>query len=178
MAKKTFHVAWDFDVEADNHEEAALVAAGLLADPANTATIFTATDPKDISVVIDTEGGKAAVIRDERPYPSVPPKPAAVIAETVEHLRLEIQRKLALLRELTKEPVSIRYGEHVDFEVRPAGEDDRLLVGRKDWGHTNVNYTHEGLVVDVWREIQAADGPLEPVATQVFYAEDLQGETA
>lgn len=70
------------------------------------------------------------------------------IAQWVE----EIQGQIAKLRMAIEEPVSIRYGKDVAFEVRPGNDDDRLLVLREGWGHTCVNYTSEGVIVDVYPE--------------------------
>lgn len=71
---------------------------------------------------------------------------------TAEQLRKQIEKDIAYLRTVINEPVSIRYSEHVDVEVRPDNEDDRVLVGRRGWGFTTVNYTSEGLIVDVISE--------------------------
>ena len=91
--------------------------------------------------------------------------------DTVEKLRAQIEADIAYLRTVIDEPVSIKYGAHVDFEVRPDNDDDRLLVGRFGWGFTTVNYTSEGLIVDVLGE-----GSLEPFFTSSIYAEDLEAD--
>lgn len=174
---KNFNVAWEIQTEARTHEEAALIAAGLMPDTANTQTILVVRDEKDVRVVIDTEGGQAVVIRDERAYPSIPAKPEDVQTATVETLRKEIESRISLLRDLVKEPVSIRYGHRVSFELRPAGDDDRLLVCHESMGHTNVNYMAEGLVVDVWPN-ELRDGAVEPVFTQAFLQDEIQAEEA
>ena len=90
---------------------------------------------------------------------------------TPEKLRENIETDLAYLRTIIDEPVSIKYGAHVDFEVRPDNDGDRLLVGRDGWGFTTVNYTGEGLIVNVFSE-----DSLEPVYTVPIYAEDLEAE--
>ena len=90
---------------------------------------------------------------------------------TSEKLREKIELDIAYLRTVIDEPVSIKYGAHVDFEIRPDNDGDRLLVGRDGWGFTTVNYTDEGLIVDVLGE-----GSLEPVYTAALYAEDLEAE--
>ena len=91
--------------------------------------------------------------------------------DTVEKLRAQIEADIAYLRTVIDEPVSIKYGARVDFEVRPDNDDDRLLVGRFGWGFTTVNYTSEGLIVDVLGE-----GSLEPFLTSSIYAEDLEAD--
>ncbi len=95
----------------------------------------------------------------------------------VDALRGEIETRIARLRELAIEPVGIRYTDHVSIEVRPAGEDDRLLVCHATMGHTNVNYMDEGLVVDVWPN-EVKDGAFEPLSTQAILADELQSQEA
>lgn len=68
------------------------------------------------------------------------------------------------------DPVSIVVSEEVDVELRGKEEKDhRVLVGRKGWGQTTVNYTHEGLIVDVYSE-----DDLEPVFSIALPSEDLE----
>ena len=88
---------------------------------------------------------------------------------TPEKLREKIESDIAYLRTVIDEPVRIKYGAHIDFEGRPDNDDDRLLVGRDGWGFTTVNYTNEGLIVDV-----ISEGSLEPIHTASLYAEDLE----
>lgn len=59
---------------------------------------------------------------------------------------------MAALRQKTEEPVVIRYAEDVTIEVRPADDDDRVLVSAKGRGDTVVNYQADGLVLDVYAE--------------------------
>ena len=61
----TYTVTWVCDIEADSPEEACLMAREWLTDPHNTATVFYA-DRGGKRTVVDTEGGKAEIIRDER----------------------------------------------------------------------------------------------------------------
>lgn len=89
----------------------------------------------------------------------------------IEELRLQIERDIAYLRTVIEEPVDIRYGEFVSFEVRPDNDDDRLNVYRKDWGVTIVNYTHEGLILDV-----CCEEGLDSIHTACFMAEDLEND--
>lgn len=60
-----------------------------------------------------------------------------------------IEVLLSALRHTTIEPLSVKYSELIDIEVRPAADDDRVLVGRKDWGFSTIKYTKEGLEIDV-----------------------------
>ncbi len=80
-----------------------------------------------------------------------------------------IEADIALLRQACNEPISIKLSEKIDIEVRPADEDDRVLVGRSDWGYTVVNYTTEGLILDV-----IAEDELEPVYTTSIHKSDLE----
>ena len=84
-----------------------------------------------------------------------------------------IEADIALLRQACNEPISIKLSEKIDIEVRPANEDDRVLVGRSDWGYTVVNYTTEGLILDV-----IAEGEIEPTHTASFHASDLENVLA
>lgn len=64
-----YRVEWEIDIDADTPEDAALEAYAIILDPASTATVFSVTDENDVRVVVDTEGGVATVIRDERKKP-------------------------------------------------------------------------------------------------------------
>jgi hypothetical protein len=94
---------------------------------------------------------------------------------TIETLRKEIESRIVLLRNMAVEPVLISYAKDISIEVRPAGDDDRLLVCHQTMGHTNVNYMHEGLVVDVWPD-ELANAAIEPVFSQAFLLDELQAE--
>lgn len=87
----------------------------------------------------------------------------------IEQLRDQIERDIAYLRTIIEEPVSIQYGEFVDFEVRPDNDDDRILVGREMWGFTTVNYTSEGLIIDV-----LAQDELDVIHTAAFPYDELE----
>jgi len=67
-----------------------------------------------------------------------------------------ISQSIARLRQIAVDPVSVPLWGALDMEVRPQDDDDRVLIGRKDWGFTTVNYTHEGLILDVIAEGEAA----------------------
>lgn len=65
----SYFITWNINVNADDHEDAAMQAKAIMQDPASTATIFSVTDEAtDITAVIDTEleDGKPIIIRDER----------------------------------------------------------------------------------------------------------------
>ncbi len=67
-------------------------------------------------------------------------------------LASKIAADLARLREISVDPVSIVVSDMIDIELRPASEGNRVLIGRSGWGHTVVNYTAEGLILDVFGE--------------------------
>lgn len=95
------------------------------------------------------------------------------VAQTlsIEALKARIEADIAQLRTIADDPVDIAYGENISFEVRHISDSERLNVYRKGWGGTTVNYTHEGLILDVYAEesitshhtvaIEAADLELE-----------------
>lgn len=80
-----------------------------------------------------------------------------------------IEADIALLRMTCDEPISIKLSDKIDIEIRPTQDDDRVLVGRSDWGYTVVNYTTEGLILDV-----IAEDELEPVYTTSIHKSDLE----
>ena len=78
--------------------------------------------------------------------------PAIFYVDPVAVLVAEINTRLGDLRTLITEPVCLVYAEGINIEVRPLLEDDRISVLAKGRGFTCVNYTHEGVVVDVVNE--------------------------
>ncbi len=92
-----------------------------------------------------------------------------VVESDVAVLVARIEADIALLRKVCVDPMSIKISENIDIEVRHEEDDDRVLVGRTGWGHTVVNYTKEGLVLDVFGHEELA-----PVHTASIYADDLE----
>lgn len=86
-----------------------------------------------------------------------------------EALVARIEADIAQLRKVCVDPMSIKIAECIDIEVRPGEDDDRVLVGRTGWGHTVVNYTKEGLILDVYGHEE-----LDPIHTANIYADDLE----
>lgn len=64
-------------------------------------------------------------------------------------LAADIERRIRELREMARDPVSIRLSDELDIELDAPQGDNRILIGRKGWGFTVVNYTSEGCIVDV-----------------------------
>ncbi len=104
--------------------------------------------------------------------PTVKPE-VTTVNQDVQAIVARIESDLALLRQLSNEPTSIKLSEKIDFEVRPANDDDRVIVGCADRGYTVVNYTSEGLILDV-----IAEGEIEPTHTASFHASDLENVLA
>lgn len=90
-----------------------------------------------------------------------------------ERLVARITEDLRRLRYILEEPVSIKYGYDVpvDIEIRPLGDDDRVLVGCEGRGFTTVNYMDEGLILDVIPE-----GTIDILHTASFPKDDLSKE--
>lgn len=91
--------------------------------------------------------------------------PKDVVALTLE----SINRSIEQLRSKIDEPVLLQINETVQVEVRPVGADDRISVIPTDSrGFTCVNYTSEGVIIDV------VDEAADIVSTLSLYNEDLQ----
>lgn len=88
-----------------------------------------------------------------------------------EQLVKRITADIRRLRLILDEPATIPYGRDspVDIEIRPIDDDDRVLVGFWGRGFTTVNYTSEGLILDVIPE-----GSIDTLHTAVFDKDDLE----
>jgi hypothetical protein len=82
----------------------------------------------------------------------------------IAHAKSSAEQAIAYLRLQSDEPVSIELGDGIDIEVRPITEDQRITVGREGLGYTTVNYTTEGLIVDVYSADQSINGPCSTLA--------------
>lgn len=98
-----------------------------------------------------------------------------ILWQTVEQARVEqerlvgvIESAIAKLRNTAVDPVSIAWTEQIDLEIRPIGDDERVLIGREGWGCTIVNYTPEGLALDV-----IAQGKLDAIHSLAIPCSDL-----
>lgn len=87
---------------------------------------------------------------------------------TQQELIEEISRLVQMARKQAIEPFSVKVGEKVDVEFRPAEGDERVIVGHQGWGYTVVNYTGEGLIVDSFPE-----GDLEAARTYCIGSDEL-----
>lgn len=90
-------------------------------------------------------------------------------APSAENLLARVSRDMQQLRELIEEPQVLNYSEKVYLEVAPAAHDQRVNVCHREMGWTTVNYTAEGLIVDVFN---AGNDP-EPISELGFHYDDL-----
>ena len=97
-----------------------------------------------------------------------PANTAAQHADETGRLVGAIHAAMTRLRQIAQEPVSVPLWGKVDMEVRPGNDDDRVLIGREGWGFTTVNYTSEGVIVDVVGEFDVS-----PMHTASIEAWDL-----
>lgn len=88
----------------------------------------------------------------------------------VELTRAGIEAGIASIRAQASEPVVVRYGRGVEIELRPQSDDDRVLVYAEGMGCTTVNYTDEGVILDVYPENPTEP---EPVHTASVFRDDL-----
>lgn len=86
------------------------------------------------------------------------------------HAKQAAEQAIAFLRRNSDEPFSIELCDGIDVEVRPITEDQRVTVGCEGQGYTIVNYTGEGLILDVY---SADKSSLEPCATMALDRSDL-----
>lgn len=93
----------------------------------------------------------------------------AIHAVDAQAIVARIEADIALLRKVAIDPMSIKFANNIDIEVRPEADDDRVLVGCSGLGHTVVNYTTEGLILDVFGHEE-----LSPIHTASFCDADLR----
>lgn len=91
------------------------------------------------------------------------------IKQDLKFIVARIEADIALLRMTCDDPISIKLSDKIDIEIRPTQDDDRVLVGRSDWGFTVVNYTTEGLILDV-----IAEGDTASLHMVNFHGSDLE----
>lgn len=61
----------------------------------------------------------------------------------------QIETLIRELRDNTGEPFSLRVGSKTFVELSPFNHDDRVTVTHKELGATTINYTSEGVIVDI-----------------------------
>lgn len=85
-----------------------------------------------------------------------------------------IEREIAGLRAMLdgRDPVQIALSTNVDIELGSlVDSDERVWVGRQGWGGTCVNYTAEGLILDV-----VPQDDIDPVHTASIPCDELQAD--
>lgn len=85
----------------------------------------------------------------------------------------EIERLIRRLRAEEQEPFMIRIGSKTFIELSPFNHDDRVVVEHKTMGSTTVNYTEDGVIVDVY-DIEETS----PVQSIAIHREDLEAQDA
>ena len=90
-------------------------------------------------------------------------------------LTQSVENALAEIRSLATSPVEVKYGEKAHLLVHPLSVEDRVDVCCGHWGHTTVNYSFEGVIVDVY---SGEDGGFELVHTAAIAREELDGQAA
>ncbi len=88
-------------------------------------------------------------------------------ARKVLGLDVTLSQAMANLRESIEEPVDLKYSDLVTLEVQPKSHDQRVQVVHRHFGWVCVNYTDEGLILDV------LDAKGESVYENSFHADDL-----
>jgi len=72
-----------------------------------------------------------------------------LLIEPDRNLYHQLNRLLAQARGCIDEPIALEYAPDVFIEVRPITDDNRVSVMKRGHGFTCVNYTPEGVIVDV-----------------------------
>ncbi len=85
------------------------------------------------------------------------------MAREIHDATLALETALARVRELASSPVEVGYG-NVTLLVHPANHDNRIDICCGTSGHTTVNYTNEGVIVDIYSGEQAGYELLKTVA--------------
>ncbi|HWS28314.1 MAG TPA: hypothetical protein VN259_17265 [Xanthomonadales bacterium] len=93
--------------------------------------------------------GAQRILEQKRQQESAPGESTAErVVQRVAHIESEIEGLRGMLG--GADPVLIRLSPNVDIELGSLADyDERVWVGRHGWGGTCVNYTAEGLIVDV-----------------------------
>ena len=85
----------------------------------------------------------------------------------------QVNAGLAVLRTALTEPHELRYSPSLTLEIAPAEYGDRLGISRATRGQTTVEYTDDGLTVDVYN--QEGDEH-EPLSSVRLNRADLEGK--
>lgn len=113
------------------------------AHPACTADVRVNSGALNLALNVLRRAGKSEVANELQITAQREPS-------TDQELIAEINRLVLQTRKQVIEPFSIQVNDQVDVELRPLADDARVIVGHKEWGHTVVNYTTEGVIVDTY----------------------------
>lgn len=92
-------------------------------------------------------------------------------ATSIEQLRAAVEAGLRELIQRCTTPVNVRYLDKVSLEICPLDYGSRVTVCHDEFGGACVNYTEEGLILDVLGH----QGD-EPLHSATFFADDLACE--
>ncbi len=82
----------------------------------------------------------------------------------------DLNRRIADLRRRIVEPELLTLAPGVKVDIRPTADDSRINVSAEGRGFATVNYTSEGLIVDVF------DSSGDNLHTACFLNDDLTGD--
>lgn len=152
--------------DADNALSQVLHTEGIQ-DAFNQALAQARAELEAKDLIAELESRYNVTLKAQEGTPAVMPKRYI----TVDQLRAEAENTIAYLRTVIDDPTEIRIGRHTSLEVRPVNEGDEVIVFRKDWGGTKVNYTEEGVILDVF---SADESRLESIYTAAIPRDDLE----
>lgn len=95
-----------------------------------------------------------------------------MLAREISDATGRLEAAIAEVRQLACVPVEVKCGD-VTLFIQPESHDRRIVVKYGDWGCTSVNYTSEGLVLDVYAG-ESSDQDL--VHTAAIPKEDLMND--
>lgn len=122
--------------------------------------------------VLQAEGVRRGLLHDV--HDSCGPPDTADLSEQIRKRVARIESEIAQLRTQLKgiDPVKIQLSPNVSIELGSLDDyDERVWVGRHGWGGTCVNYTAEGLILDVLPK----DDP-DAVHTASIPRDELEGD--
>jgi hypothetical protein len=117
-------------------------------------------------------GDIPAFVKIEPSATLTPEQAEKAMQARIDALKDRVQANIAELRAISQDPFSIPIaGTPVDIEIHPENHDQRVTVGHETMGYTVVNYTQEGLIMDVY---SGDPGSLDPTFTSNWYRDDLE----
>jgi hypothetical protein len=89
------------------------------------------------------------------------------MTKTIDDYTQQLAALVAEARANIEEPLAFEVAPGIRVEVRPLEDDCRVSVMKEGHGFTCINYTHEGLILDVF------DENADEVHTASVFNEDL-----